>query len=384
MLFLYRFFCGILEVEFFGVYPEKVLNLCAKNRISIWSARFVKQKICCKITARDFLRLRKILRKSGIRVHIKRKIGYPFFIRKYNKRFGIFAGLIIFISFLQLMSGHIWIIEVTGNKAVSTERILSSCRQLGITEGVRRASISSKSDAQELLLKTDGLAWGSLNIEGCKLTVNVTEITEKTQGTNEATNLVASNDGVITHIDVKSGNCVVKVGDFVSKGDVLVSGIIENPKSTRFVRSEGEITAETQTEISLTEKLVKAQKIPNGKVKNKRVLEIFNLKIPLFVGSENGYFETVDSFWQLKLFSQNLPFKIYTRKFIFQKEHTVTISYEKAVERLRKKAQEYSGKLKDENIIKNENSVILKAVLVERKDIATSEKIIIDQKEKGS
>jgi similar to stage IV sporulation protein len=82
MLFLYRFFCGILEVEFFGVYTEKVLNLAAKNRISIWSARYREQKIICKMTVKDFLKLPKILRKSGIRVHIKRKMGLPFFIKR--------------------------------------------------------------------------------------------------------------------------------------------------------------------------------------------------------------------------------------------------------------------------------------------------------------
>ncbi len=377
MLFLYRFFCGFLKVEFYGVYPEKVLNLCSKNGIYIWSARYKKQKIHCKITVRDFLYLRKILRKSGIRVHILEKRGFPFFIKKYNKRFGIFAGLIIFLSFLQIMSGYIWVIDVAGNEKVAAEEILADCRNLGITEGVRKSKISPKADAQELLLKNDKLAWGSLNIEGCCLTVNVTEITEKKGDTAKATNLIATEDGVIKRIDVKSGNCVVKVGDVVKKGDVLVSGIIESLSGTSFVRSRGEIIAETQTEITLKEPFAKKETLPNGKVKNKRVFEFFTLKIPLYLGEENGTFQTENSFENLKLFEQNIPIKIYTKKFIFGTVHTAKISPEKAKKRLLSNLErEYKESVKSKKITETEDYAELTAVIVENKNIAKSENLI--------
>ena len=189
MLFLYRFFCGVLKVEFYGIYPEKVLNLCTKNKISIWSARFVNQKICCKITVKDFLKLPKILRKSGIRVHILEKSGFPFFFKKYNRRFGVFAGLVLFMGFLYVMSGYIWLIDVEGNVRIDDAVILSACEEMGIKAGIKSESISPKADAQELLLMVDDLAWGSLNIEGCRLTVNVTEVREKAEDNSVTTNL---------------------------------------------------------------------------------------------------------------------------------------------------------------------------------------------------
>lgn len=377
MLFLYRFFCGVLKVEFFGVYPEKVLNLCAKNGINVWSARYKKQKIHCKMIARDFLRLRKILRKSGIKAHIIEKRGFPFFIRKYNKRFGIVLGFIIFFAFLQIMSGYIWIIDVVGNETVKESEIISHCEEIGIKQGIRKSKISPKADAQELLLKNDKLAWGSLNIEGCRLTVNVTEITEKTADTAIATNLIATADGVIKHIDVKSGNCVVKVGDVVKKGDVLVSGIIENMSETKFVRSQGEIIAETETEVVLKENFVKKEALPNGKVKNKRVFEFFNIKIPLYLGTEKGLFEAKDSAWQFKLFGQNLPIKIHTKKFIFKTEHTVKISPNKAEEKLKERLKsECEGSIKTQQITQTKEYAQLSAVIVVRQNIAKSENLI--------
>ncbi len=378
MLFLYRFFCGVLEVEFFGVYPEKVLNLAAKNRISFWSARYVKQKIICKITVKDFLKLPTILRKSGIRVHIKRKSGFPFFIKKYNGRIGIFTGLIVFFCALQILSSYVWVIDVVGNKTVSDSQIISVCRDLNVKVGVKKSSVHSKAQAQELLLRLDKLAWGSLNLEGCKLTVNVTEVIEKSEDNSVATNLKAECDGIITHIDVKSGNCLVKVGDVVAKDDVLVSGVIENQNGTRFVHSIGQIEALTETELNIEQKLDFEERLPTGKIKTKRVLDFFTLKIPLYLGGEAGEYECERKLYEAKLFSQKLPIKIYSKRFIFTKQNHRKITTEQAKKMLEKRLEkECEGSVKSKTFYETDDAVKLQAIITNKKNIAKSEKMII-------
>ncbi len=377
MLFLYRFFCGVLEIEFSGIYPEKVLNLCSKNKISIWSAKFKNGKINCKITVKDFLKLPKILRKSGIRVHILRKSGFPFFSNKYSKRFGVFTGFILFFAVLYIMSGYIWIIDVVGNTKTATSEILNACEQIGIKTGVKASNISAKNAAQQLLLKTDTLAWSSFNIEGCRLTVNVTEIKEKTQDNSNATNLKASADGIITNIDVKAGNCLVKVGDVVKKGDILVSGIIESETQTRFVHSIGEILATTETGITLEEPLKKQMSYPTGKEKLKSVLEFFTLKIPLYLGAETEDYDCKTEEKSVRIFGQNLPLKIYTKKFIFKRTEMATQSYEKAQESLEKRLlKECTGTVKQKDFVRFGDKVVLNAVISEKKNIAVSENLI--------
>ena len=379
MLFLYRFFCGILQVEFFGVYPEKVLTLCAKNRVTLWSGQYKNRKIRCYITVKDFLKLPKILRSTGIRVHILKRKGFPFFIKKYKSRFGIFTGIILFFAFLQIMSGYIWIIDIIGNKTVSEQKIISACEELGIKVGVKSKKIDTKNDAQNLLLKVDSLAWGSLNIEGCRLTVNVSEITKKQEDNSVATNLKASADGIITHIDVTSGNCVVKVGDPVFAGDILVSGIIENANGTRFVHSIGTIIAETREIVNLSEDYIKKIRVPTGKDKNKTVMEFFGIKIPLYIGTQKGIFKTEKHTETIKLFKQNLPIKFYTKKFIFEREYSQKFSYEQLCANLEKQLQEqYIANVIDKKFIKTKNGVTLTAVISEKKNIAISEKLIFN------
>ncbi len=375
MLFLYRFFCGVLDIEFSGIYPEKILNLCAKNKISIWSAKFKNGKICCKITVRDFLKLPNILKNSGIRTHIKKKNGFPFFFKKYEKRFGVFSGLLIFFAFLYIMSGYVWVIDVVGNTRTETKDILKVCEEIGIKPGTKIKSISQKNAAQQMLLKLDTLAWGSINIEGCYLTVNVTEIKEK-EDNSTPSNLLACADGIITHIDLKSGNCLVKVGDIVKKGDLLVSGIIEREDETRFVRSTGTITAKTETLITLEEPLKYTASYPTGKTKKKSVMEFFGINIPLYLGGESGEYETEKTEKQLKLFGKNIPIKIHSKRFIFKKNITVTQTVEQAQKKLEKRLEkEYNGSFKNKKFLIDNNKVYLEAVLIEEKNIEISENL---------
>lgn len=380
MLYLYRFFCGILEVEFFGIYPEKIINLCAKNRIAVWNVHYGNNKIRLFITVKDFKRLPKILKRSGLRLHILNKTGFPFFINRYKRRFGIFAGIVIFFAVLQFMSGFIWIIEVEGNKTVTDSEILAICEEIGIKIGVKRNSIDTKNTPQDLLLKTDKLSWGSFNIEGCKLTVNVTEIVPKTEDNTVATNLKAAKDGIIEKIDVTSGNPVVKVGDIVKKGDLLVSGITETMRDTKFVHSIGTVTAKTEETITLFEPFIKKTETLTGKTVKRRVLEIFGIKIPLYIGKEKGNFRTEFNCKNLKLLSQNIPIKIYTKKFIFIKKENEKRDYDKLCNQLANQLELQSQKenfsVKTKDLTQNENGVTLTAVVTKTEDITYSENLI--------
>ena len=380
MLYLYRFFCGILEVEFFGIYPEKIINLCAKNRIAVWNVHYGNNKIRLFITVKDFKRLPKILKRSGLRLHILNKTGFPFFINRYKRRFGIFAGIVIFFAVLQFMSGFIWIIEVEGNKTVTDREILAICKDLGIEIGVKRNSIDTKNTPQDLLLKTDKLSWGSFNIEGCKLTVNVTEIVPKTEDNTVATNLKAAKDGIIEKIDVTSGNPVVKVGDIVKKGDLLVSGITETMRDTKFVHSIGTVTAKTEETITLFEPFIKKTETLTGKTAKRRVLEIFGIKIPLYIGKEKGNFRTEFNCKNLKLLSQNIPIKIYTKKFIIVKKENLTRDYNELCQQLRERLEKESKtknfNVKTKDFTQNENGVTLTAVVTKTEDITYSENLI--------
>jgi len=286
MLFIYRYILGYLTIKITGEYNENILNICAKNRIVLWNTRLVKSEIEANILIKDFKRLKNLIRKTKCRIHILEKKGLPLKTKNYKNRYGLFLGIIIIILILNVLSNHIWVITVNGNKKIPSEEILKNCEKIGIKPSIKISKLNPKNDRERLILLTEDLAWCSLNIEGSKLTVNVTEVKKAKSKTKSPTNLKASADGIINKIDIKSGNCVVKVGDAVKKGDLLVSGIIEGLSGTHFVNSSGKILAVTKEEYKIEKEYESEIIINTGEYKRKKVLEVFSLKIPLYLGGE--------------------------------------------------------------------------------------------------
>ncbi len=379
--FLYRILFGFLRVSFYGDLKERALTLCAQNGITLWNNLLRNGNIECNILVRDFKYLRSIIRGKGVRVHILKKRGVPFIVNRYRKRSGILVGAVLFFVILELMSGYIWIIDIEGNKRVSDREILSACQEVGLKVGIRKESFYPKLKREELLLKLPDVAWGSVNIEGSRLTVNITETKENSQQKN-LSNLKSDFDGIIEKIDITSGMSMVKVGQAVKKGDLLVSGIIETADGTRFVKSRGKVLALTQEELIFKEAYSQKHLIPTGRVKNKVVLQIFSLKIPLYIGRERGNFSTSKKEKSLKLYGADLPVKIYEKRFDFLRSEQVKYSYDELCslleKRLQKKLQSTEkGELVNREFIKTEGGVTLKAIIEEHKNIAKEDILLI-------
>ncbi|MBQ1988645.1 MAG: sporulation protein YqfD [Clostridia bacterium] len=58
VVWLYRFIFGRLSIKFYGDFPEKALNLCAENGITLWNSKFKEGSIIANITVKDCYILR--------------------------------------------------------------------------------------------------------------------------------------------------------------------------------------------------------------------------------------------------------------------------------------------------------------------------------------
>ena len=383
MVKLYRIVFGFLKVRFYGEFKERILSLCALNGITLWNTRNTENGIECYISVPDFKYIRK-LHPKGVRVHIIKKTGLPFITKRYKKRSGILVGAILFFAILKLMSSYIWIIDVAGNYTVSDKEVISACESIGIREGIKKNSIYPKIEREKLLLKLDKVAWASLNIEGSRLTVNISERKE-TYENKVYSNLKATTDGIITKMDIVSGTSVVKVGQAVKKGDLLVSGIVETADLTRFVNSKGTVLAETKLQIKIEEKYSQKIKIPTGKVKQKYVLEVFKLKFPLYLSRENKNYISAKKSETVKLFGQNLPVKIHKKRFEFYNIKQVNFNSNDLNRKLEKRFLDNLKDLKCEKyeiinkkIVQNDDGSILIAEVKLIENIVYEDKILIN------
>ena len=377
MLWIYRWCLGTVQLVITGDVAEVMLNLCSRNGLTLWDVKREKSRIKCRMTVRDFKQLRRIIRRGGVRVHITEKHGLPFFTSHYRKRWGIPAGAALFFASLKLLSCFIWSVEVTGNREVAAEDILAACQTIGIDEGVYAKGVDYKTTGQKLLLAMPELAWASLNLEGCRVTVNVSEAEKNDREENRPCNLKARADGIVTRIDVKTGDCVVKVGDTVRAGDLLVSGVAEKAGTTRWVHAAGSITAQTTREVTASASF---RQTVTGKTATRRVLEIFGVAVPLYLGKLPAPYESQNDVSAWRLLGETLPVRMHRKTFWFTEEQERLFSREELEEQLTRQINEQLAveniaqfEVKNREFDETNDGLTLKMLILSEEDIAWEE-----------
>ena len=156
------------------------------------------------------------------------------------------------------------------------------------------------------------LLWAAVNISGCRAVIEVRDYIQKPESKTygEPCNIVADFDGLLLSLQVYNGTKANHEGNGVKKGDLLISGIVENRDfSSVFREARGKATAfhkDTLT-FSAPEKEERRAYVKEDSV---NFLRFFHLKIPLGFFKKGGNFEQYESEKRLRLKDIPLPFAI--------------------------------------------------------------------------
>ena len=329
MLFtrLFNFFKGYLLVSCVGNFPERLLNLCAKNNILVWDIkRRGENVIYFKVTHRGFRAMRRLLRKTACRVHIAGKFGLGQTAKKYKKRKWFVLGIIVFFLCMFTLDRFVWKIEIVGNETVDKNIILSNLKECGLKKGAYRSALDEKEIKNEMLIKMPELSWIWPNLSGGRVIVNVKEKLPEPEIFNPESykNIISKKDGIIEKMVVKWGNPMVKLGDTVLKGDVLVSGIIESDRNipTRYVQAEADVFARVWYEKSRAFSASYIKRTESGRNEVKKRLNIWGLEIKLYKNDLPGFsnYAKEDIKWEFSPFGLNSGISITGERYVEVKE----------------------------------------------------------------
>ncbi len=380
---LYRYLTGYVEILVSGEFCEKILNLFAANRINVWDIESDKNSIRLKISIRDFKNLRTIKGKTHFKIKILKKFGLVFLTRRYIWRLGIPVGVFLFFITLNILAMFVWNIIVVGNESVPTNAILTACENIGIKNGVMTKNIDSQLLREKLLLECKGLSWCSFNVEGSRVTVNVSEIKNSTDK-DVPCNIVSDYNCIISEILVESGVPAVQKGQAVKKGDLLVSGVSDISGVNKFIHAKANIKADITESVEVSSVFSQEKRRLTGKVVNKSVLEFFGIKIPLYLGSTAGEFDEQVSVENIYLFGEKMPIKIYNKSFHICETYEYLYTRSELLEELTKQMDEKIRKISGEceilerNISENEQGITLKYEIRYNKYIGSEENLIFD------
>ena len=333
---LLSYVLGYVNIEVEGYFIERFINICNSKKIFLWNMKRKHSTIIrVNIGIRDFKRIKKIAKKTKCRVKIQKKRGIPFILHKYKKRkiFAIFFILLI-IAVIAL-SNFVWNIEVIGNDKISAEEIIKDLADDNFKVGASKTNLNTKNIIDKIRLKRSDLAWMGIEIKGTNAIVKIVEADLKPDiiKEEEYCNIVATKDAMIVKINAQNGTAVVKEGDIVTKGTVLIQGWLEGQfTGIRYVHANGEVQAKVWYSQKISVPLKQIKKVKTGKEENKYSVKINNFEINLLKGVPKFQnYDTIETSKKLKLFSDfYLPIEINQKTYQEYEEQEITYSIEEA------------------------------------------------------
>jgi similar to stage IV sporulation protein len=207
----------------------------------------------------------------------------------------------------------VWDIRIESDAQVDTAAIIDTLDTLGLYVGASWSGIDTSSVENSLLLLSNDVGWVNVNRRG---TVAYVEVRKKDIPDHQPhltySNIVAAYDGIIESINVKSGYAVVKVGDSVRAGDLLVSGILPDSLGGGIVGAEATVIAKRQDVISLAVPSVFEQYEYSSPLLSSFSLKIFNFSVNIlnFSGNFATECDIIEKTTPIFIFDKKIPIEI--------------------------------------------------------------------------
>lgn len=382
---------GYIRINVEGFYIEKFINICRQNGIFLWGIKREKASIMhTNISIKDFKKIKRITKQINCRVHIERKKGLPFFLDRYKKRKIFVIGLIAILLIIFGTSNFVWNIEVVGNEKINKDEIIQELKEQGLEIGTPKRKINKNEIINTIRLKRNDVSWVGINIKGTNVTVKIVETEEKPEIINqdEYCNIVANKDALIQKIDSTKGTSVVKEGDLVKKGSILIGGWMEGKYTgVRYVHGAGKVMGKVwYTETARVQ--LKEEKIEKtGKEEKKYRINFNNFQINLYKTlSKFEKYDTIYTDKKVKIFSDfYLPvsftecnnFETISKTEEYTQEEAKNIAIERAEKKLAEQVTN-SDDIQDKkiNVITTNDYVEVEVIYEVLENIGTEEKIV--------
>lgn len=211
-----------------GSETERFFNMASFHGLILYQVRRTLDGMEASVKAKDMGKLCSLRGKTGVSIHILEKRGPYFLWKKTRKRrVGLVCGVLSFAA-LYIMSLFVWDIDFAGNVRYTDSYLFSFVKKEGFYPGMRISDVVCDTLEKRLRNEFDDITWVSARLEGTRLVVEIEEnntAAVKVQE-EEPCSIRASKSGTVMKMVTRRGTPLVKKGDEVTAGDILVSGYI--------------------------------------------------------------------------------------------------------------------------------------------------------------
>ncbi|MEA4964465.1 MAG: sporulation protein YqfD [Oscillospiraceae bacterium] len=275
---------GYVEVELHSAAPERCLNRLADWEVPFWDTTPLDEfTVRLFVFFRDLKRLRHEAERAQAEVRVVREAPGVWFFLTWLRRPFLLAGLALAIFAVLRFPCYVWTVSVSGNETIPTSEILRAVDTLGVCFGTKTDSIHSQDIKNRLLNLVDGLQWAAVNCSGgcCQVLVKEREKAPTLLDRQQAADVVAARDGTIIQMSVLEGQTLCQVGDTVTEGQKLVSGVNDFVVNLQTARAQAEIYALTWRNLEVKTPAVCEVPAERGQKSVARYLQIGRLRIKI-------------------------------------------------------------------------------------------------------
>lgn len=303
---LFNFLLGYKIVEIEGYFVEKFLNSSLKDNLFLWNLKRRSATVLrVNVADSDFGKLKNIVNKNQCLLKVISSRGIPNIYQRYKKRRYLIYASIVFIFFIFSISRFVWNIEVVGNSRLSKEDVISLVENDGLKIGKYKGKIDTEKIIKKIRSEREDISWIGIELKGTNAIVKIVETEEKPMvvDENDFCNIVAKKDGIISKISAQNGTIMVKDGDEVKQGQILIAGWMEGLYTGKYlVHSNGKV--EAIIKYSQSEKIYKKETVRKRteRKENKFSIKVKNFQINLFKTlSKFEKYDTIDSVKNIQL-----------------------------------------------------------------------------------
>lgn len=226
----WRWIHGEVGAEVHGTASQRFFSLLLQNDIACWQVQEKHGKYYFSHPWKDRSRVQKYAGKTGMYYRERYQRGLPSALQRWKKKPYAIIGIMMAVLMVAGFHQFIWKIEIEGNEWLTRHEIEERLQKMDVHEGVWKRKVKAKEVTEQLLQQYKDLSYASVTLEGATLKVVVKEKNEKPEMVylqEESGSLVAKGRYLIYSIVAETGTPMVKKGDVVQEGDVLISGYVK-------------------------------------------------------------------------------------------------------------------------------------------------------------
>lgn len=349
-----NYYTGYVQVKAFGKGTERLINNLTRRGITVWDVKRAGNDVLVfNMDIADISKLRQIVRKSDCKVSFIQGKGIPFLWKRTLRNSGFLVGIFAFLFCIFILSNMVWGIEIHNAKPETEHRIRKELDRMGVKVGKLQFNVDDVDTIQSKLSdRIEELTWVGVELKGTTFHFQVVE--KKQPKKIEATspqNLVAKKKAIITQMFVEKGKSIVKIHDYVGKGQLLVSGIIGSETKPEVIPAKGIIKGQTWYKGTVEVPLKTKFSVFDGDEATQHYLRLWRLSIPIWGFKRSDYPDYEEEITERPLHFLQWELPIFYKEITRRSKEEITRLYteKEAIEKGRKMARKNLEKELDTN-----------------------------------